>query len=264
MRSNEPFNDLTGYRDDYRKFDMPAMYKKPKDQFVPNNVPMDNLTTNRRDFTAKDIDPIKSFKPDGTGYRSDAPFDDNTTNKADFKKWAVQPMAVKKDNNWVAPLGEMESSTNYSSEYTAKPNQRAQAIRPQQRAKVDAKFEGDSTYGQDFRKWPGNQRNLIKAPNDYQSPNIPFNGASTYKDTYVGNKGGAAKSFKPDTLAYRSTEPFNNDTSYRTEYVMKELEKCPAMLVDTHKSGFSFVSADEATGHKYYAPNNNSNPVYAQ
>ncbi len=224
---------------------------------------MDNMTTNRRDFTAKDMDTIKSFNPDGQGYRSDAPFDDNTTNKNDYKKWAVQPVFAKKDNGWVAPAGEMDLSTNYNTEFTAQPNQRPQDISPIQRTKVDAKFEGDSTYGQDFRQWPGNQRNLIKAPNEYQAPAIPFDGASTYKDTYIGNRGGAAKSFKPDHMAYRSSEPFKDDTSYRTEYVPKELEKCPAMIIDQPKSNYAFVSSDE-TGHKYYAPTNGSNPVYAQ
>ena len=53
------------------------------------------MTTNRRDFTAKDGEKLRSFKPDGTGYKSDAPFDDDTTHKTDFKKWEVQPHQVR-------------------------------------------------------------------------------------------------------------------------------------------------------------------------
>ncbi len=57
---------------------------------------------------------------------------------------------------------------------------------------------------------------------------------------------------------------FTNDTSYRTEYIKKDLEKCPAVYVDTDKSPFNYVTTDDATGHKYYAANNVTNPVYAQ
>ena len=84
---------------------------------------------------------MRSFKPDGTGYRSDAPFDDETTNKMDYKKWQLQPQFAKKDNEWRPPLGEMDMSTNYSNEFTQKPTQRALPIRPADRKKIDAKFE---------------------------------------------------------------------------------------------------------------------------
>ena len=79
----------------------------------------------------------------------------------------------------------------------------------------------------------------------------------------MGNAGPAAHSFKPDGVAFRSADPFDGLTSYRNEYIKKELPKCPAMLVDKEQSGFSFVTQDE-TGHKYYAPNQSSNPVYSQ
>lgn len=262
-KSNEPFADKTSNREDYRKFDVQPVYKKPKDPFVQNMIPMDSVTTNRRDYTAKDVDPIKSFKPDGQGYRSDMPFDDNTTNKNDYQKWGIQPMFVKKDNTWIAPVGEMDMRTNYSKDYTAKPNVAAKAVRPAQRIQVDAKFEGDSTYGQDFRKWEGERRGLIKASGEYVPSGIPFDGVSTYKNHYHGDKGTAAQSFKPDGVAYRSEDPFNANSSYRTEYVKKELEKCPTHYLDTENSGFTYVTQDQ-TGHKFYAPNNNKNPVYAQ
>lgn len=261
--SNEPFPDKTSNREDYIKFDVQPVYKKPKDPFVQNSIPMDNMTTNRRDYTAKDMEPLKSFKPDGMGYRSDAPFEDVTTNKNDYKKWGVQPMMAKKDQTWIAPQGEMDMSTNYSKDYTAKPNQRAVAIRPNQRSKVDAKFEGDSTYGMDFRKWGGERRTLAKGPDTYMPSGIPFDGLSTYKNQYIGAKGAPASSFKPDGIAYRSHDPFDGNSSYRTEYIKKELEKCPTTLLEKDNSPFTFVSSD-ATGHKYYAPNSNGNPVYSQ
>jgi hypothetical protein len=104
------------------------------------------MTTNRRDFTAKDTEKIRSFKPEGNGYKSDAPFDDHTTHKNDFKKWDVQPFQGKRENEWKPPVGEMDLSTNYTNEYTQKPVNRVHAVKPLDRAKTDARFDGNTTH----------------------------------------------------------------------------------------------------------------------
>ena len=109
---------------------------------MANSIPMDNITTNRRDYTPKAADMARSFKPDGQGYRSDAPFEDATTSKSDYQQWAVQPAVARREATYAGPAGPMETSTNYSQDYTAKPTQRTVAIRPNERTRVDAKFEG--------------------------------------------------------------------------------------------------------------------------
>ncbi len=262
LHSDQPFDDRTGYRDDYIKHNLPSKYNRPKDEYQPNKVPLDSLTTNRRDYTGKEGEKMRSFKPDGTGYRSDAPFNDDTTHKVDFKKWDVQHNLFKKDNEWRPPMGEMDLSTNYNTEFTPKPTQRVQAVRPASRKKIDAKFEGDTTYHQDFRKWPGDKRNPIRSGNEYQAPNAPFEGLSTYKGHYMPHQANPAQSFKPDGNAYRSDAPFDGNTLYRTEYTQKELEPCPAALLDTPRANFVFQTDDEK-GHKYYVPSNEFKPVMA-
>ena len=251
LQSNQPFDDRTSNREDYIRHNLPNKYNRPKEEYAPNKIPVESLTTNRRDFTPKDLERSRSFKPDGQGYRSDAPFEDDTTNKVDYKKWDVQPMQAKKDNEWRPPMGDMDLTTNYNTEFTNKPGQRAQPVRPGSRRKIDAKFEGDTTYGQDFRKWPGDRRGPIKASNDYEVPTVPFEGLSTYKGHYQPHAGGAAVSFKPDGTAYRSDAPFDGNTLYRSEFTPKEIEPCPAALLESHKSNFVFNTEDDK-GHKYY------------
>ena len=94
FQSQDPFDDRTGYREDYIKHALPEKQARQRDEYTPNKIPLDGLTTMRRDFTPKDAEKQRSFKPEGTGYRSDAPFDDDTTHKVDFKKWDVQPHMV--------------------------------------------------------------------------------------------------------------------------------------------------------------------------
>jgi hypothetical protein len=245
------FDDRTGYREDYIKHHIPDKYNRPREEYMPNKIPLDSMTTNRRDFTAKDAEKIRSFKPEGTGYRSDAPFDDDTTHKNDFKKWDVQPLQGKRESEWRPALGEMDLSTNYNNEYTQKPVHRVQAIKPTDRKKIDARFDGNTTYHEDFRKWPGDKRDMIRADNQYQPSNVPFDGQSTYKGHYIPLQGGPAQSFKPDGLAFRSDAPFDGSTLYRSEYTHKEIEPCPAQLLDTNRSDFVYQTDDEK-GHKYY------------
>jgi hypothetical protein len=63
-----------------------------------------------------------------------------------------------KDNTWHRPESEMDLNTNYTNDFTAKQGQRAQAFRPDNRKSNGAKFDGDTTYGQD---WAGDRRGLI-------------------------------------------------------------------------------------------------------
>ena len=123
----------------------------------------------------------RSMKPDHQGYRSNAPFDDATTNKTDFKRWEVQPIQTHKPDEYRAKPGEMDLHTMYNSEFTPKPLAKVASIRPVERRTMDAKFEGSTTYGGDFRKWPGGRPPAMRAQSSYAPPNMPFEGMSTYK-----------------------------------------------------------------------------------
>ena len=95
FQSGDPFDDRTGYREDYIKHNLPEKYSRPREEYAANKIPLDAMTTMRRDFTPTDADRQRSFKPEGTGYQSGAPFDDGTTHKTDFKKWDVAPPMVQ-------------------------------------------------------------------------------------------------------------------------------------------------------------------------
>lgn len=121
------------------------------------------------------------MKPDQQGYRSDARFDDATTNKTDYKKWDVQPNQQRKPDEYRAQTGEMDLNTMYNSEFTPKPLSKVSAIKPTERRMIDAKFDPSTTYGGDYRKWPGGRPPAAKSQSGYEPPNMPFEGLSTYK-----------------------------------------------------------------------------------
>lgn len=188
------------------------------------------------------------MKPNQQGYQSNARFEDSTTNKTDFKPWEVHPIQTHKPDAYQPKAGEMDLNTMYNSEFTPKPMAKVNAIRPVERRTMEAKFEGGTTYGGDYRKWAGGRPPAIRAQSGYEPPNKPFEGMSTYKgkyDTiltyfsnnfqlghYIPHAGGPQRSFKPDGVVYKSSAPFEDATMYRTEYTPKEMEPCPAALLE--------------------------------
>lgn len=220
--STDPFQNMTSNRRDFTRHTLPEKHVKPIKEYTPNRIPLDGMTTMKMDYAAKESIKMKSYKPDNNGVQSSEPFQASTTQKDDFKTWKVQPQFAKKDNEYKQPLGEMDLNTHYSRDFIGTTTAPAQAIRPPPRKRMDAKFEGKTTYDLDFQKVnTPNRRGLIKGISEFQLPDTPFEGESTYKTQYYGSKGVPAKTFKPDLAHVRPTDPFVSDTSYRTEYTTK-------------------------------------------
>jgi hypothetical protein len=272
QKSQQPFDDRTGYRADYIRHPQAERFQRTKEEYSPNKATLDSLTTHKRDFTPKEghvscrvessfnvvvvfvvfsADRTRSMKPDQQGYRSDARFDDATTNKSDFKRWQVQPIQTHKPDEYRPKAGEMDLNTMYNSEFTPKPIGRVNAVRPADRPTISAKFDSSTTYGGDFRKWPGGRTAAIRAQSGYEPPTKPFEGMSTYQGTrtsvevhrcfdtewavlghYIPHARDPQRSFKPDGVVHRSSAPFDDSTMYRTEYTQKEVEPCPAALLE--------------------------------
>lgn len=220
--STDPFVDITSNRRDYTRHPIPEKIVRPQRDYAPNKIPLDGMTTMKLDFQAKQPIRMQSFKPNDRGVQSEEPFLATTTQKDDFQTWNVRPEFAKKDNGYKQPLGEMDLNTNYSKDFTGSLGMPAKAIRPEPRKKLDAKFEGKSTYLMDFQKTGAEpRRGLIKGVSEYQLLDAPFEGQSTYKTEFYGTKGSPAKTTKPDLIHVQPADPFVADTSYRTEYIMK-------------------------------------------
>jgi hypothetical protein len=164
-----------------------------------------------------------------------------------------QQIQTHRPDEYKANTTAMDLNTMYNSEFTPKPLSKVTAIKPYDRHGTDAKFDGSTTYGGDYRQWPGGRPPAIRSQAGYEPPNMPFEGLSTYKGHYIPHEGGPQRSFKPDGVAYRSTVPFDDATMYKTEYTPKQIEACPAALIDTPRSGYVHHHTEE-TGHKFYQP----------
>ena len=251
--SNDPFDDVTGYRTEYIKHQIPERYVHDKPKWVSNKQPLDGLSNYKKDYTEKVAPKQESCKPNAQPYNSDAPFKDETTQRTDYKKWAMERPWVREAEVYTRPEGHMDMQTTTNLDYQPHRLSKPKLAQPPAQRKVPGKFDGSTNYRNDFRAWESNGRVQPKIRADYCPPTAPFEGMSTFTAHYVQHKVDPAISAKPDISALASNAPFDDGTMYRIEYTQKQSEPCPAAILDTTKSNFIYREQDDR-GHKFYAP----------
>lgn len=53
LKSTDPFDDSTVYKDNFKVYPLEAKQLKEKVQWEPNSIPLDDLSSYKKDFTAK-------------------------------------------------------------------------------------------------------------------------------------------------------------------------------------------------------------------
>lgn len=251
--SGAPFDGTTGYRDDYVRHPFQAREQKEKELYKVPNVPFDGLTTFNRDYTKKDAPKTESCKPISEAFQSDAPLDDLTTFKNDYRKWNGERPYVHHHDPYMKPEGEMDHNTTHRLQYKPHPIQKVALMKPGEgRVMIPGEFEGLTNYKCDYKPW-GIQREMPKLKDGWVPNNIPFEGTPTYKAHYIPHSIAPPRSMKPDASALLSGAPFDDTTMYRTDYVRKEADICPASILDTTRSHYTYIETDNR-GHKQYVP----------
>ena len=223
--SGDPFQDKTGYRDNYIKHPLPKKEVKEREEYSPNKAPLDGLSNYKKDYIAKQGDKTGSCKPEAGAYQSNAPFQDDTTNRVDYRKWAADRPFVHEPDRYVQPEGDMFMDTTTHTDYTKKPMNRAEAKRPPSRRKTPGKFNDATHYREDFRKWPLGGRPQAMMKPDYEAPDAPFEGESHYHRDYITHRAPPRQSMKPSERAQVSNEPFPENTGYRDNYTKHPLPR---------------------------------------
>ncbi|XP_005089960.1 stabilizer of axonemal microtubules 2 [Aplysia californica] len=251
--SEAPFDGNTGYRDDYIRHPMQAREQREKELYKPSNVPFDGMTTFNRDYTKKHGSKTESCKPNAEAFQSDAPLDDLTTFKNDYRKWNGERPYVHQHESYKKPDGEIDLNTTNRIQFKPHPPQRVAMMKPGDgRVMFPGEFEGLTNYKSDYKPW-GIHREQPKPREGWVPNNIPFDGTPTYKAHYVPHSMLPPKSLKPDASAMASDAPFDDATMYRTEFTKKHADICPAAILDTNVSKYSYVETDQR-GHKQYVP----------
>lgn len=253
FHSEAPFAGSTDYKDSYIKHPLESRFQKEKAVWQPTGVPIDSLTTFKRDFTPKEGGKMDSCKPTNTGFASNAPFVDDTTNKNDFRQWPLDKPHAHHAADYVKPDGSMDGTTTYATDFVNQPYAKQNMLKPTAKLAKAAPFEGVSHYKESFHPHGYARVQPINKQGEYQPNPVKFEGQSTFTSDFHPHPIDRVHMLKPSSEVHKSTGPLDDTTTYKEDYIKRQLEPCPAAVLNSPRAGHSY-SHQDATGHKFYEP----------
>ncbi|XP_021009346.1 stabilizer of axonemal microtubules 1 [Mus caroli] len=185
------FSEYTEKYPTYHSY-MPQESFKPKVEYQKVAIPMEGLSTTKRDFGAYNIVPVKHHLPE-----------------------KVTPIQ-----------DEMDFLTTYNQHYNYCPATRASPIKPRDnRHQCNDKMEYEPTYKADYLPWNQQKRSLIHPAQTYRPPSCRFDHRTTHQDDYPMKSPVDTVNYKPPPGPKLSNLPLENMTSYRSSYVAHPVEK---------------------------------------
>ena len=203
---------------------------------------LSEYTTQFKRYQAR---PRPSLRPEQKAIPRDVPMECKTSNKQDFVAHPVTPLRIKPPAVYKPTNGEMDCSSEYKLQFLGKWAVPVAQIRPKEAKKTDTQpFTHKSTQSVDFVAFPVSPREIHGTKNSYVPPKEPFDGASTIQSDFVDfGRVELTQSLKPPQQAKISTDPFEGSTSYRTSFTpmhMPERFQQPrAVYVPSGKEFFS-------------------------
>lgn len=225
--SDAPFADDTDYRTSFKAHAPQPKFVRERELYKAPGVPFDGTTTFKRDYRGPTGEITRSFKPENAAFSSGVPLEDLTTNRKDYIKWPASKPYVHIQEGYKKPDGEMYMQTTHNTVYRNLPMSRSIPMKPSDANKLtNAPFDGTTNYAQNYKQW---QIQRVEQPirDGYHPNNAPFEGQSTQKAHYIPHGIQPNRSYKPDNTAFMSNARFEDNTMYRQDYVPKPRAPCP-------------------------------------
>ncbi|PKU49288.1 hypothetical protein llap_327 [Limosa lapponica baueri] len=187
---------------------------KPKEEYKMAQIPMEGISTTKRDYIPHEVLPQK-LKPPQKHIKSDS-MDLTSTYKQDYNSYPISqvPPCLPRVTRHI-PSDKMDKTTTYNDDYVLWNEPKAEMIRPDDR----------------FR--PSEEK---------------FDYTTIVQDDYLYRGPVATQSCKPQNLLQKNKDPFENTTNYRVNYVTHPLEKPYVHKYEKYK--VNEVPFDGLTTHK--------------
>ncbi|XP_041755083.2 stabilizer of axonemal microtubules 2 isoform X2 [Coregonus clupeaformis] len=187
--SDAPFDCVTSNQQCYVPHPLEARWVKAPEPYRPSSQPLQDLTTNRRDYQGLPGQLPQSYKPNPGKVTSDIPFQSSTEFKERFQQWPVSLPQLHKSLQYVSPTEHMDMSTTSGADY----------VRHNIQPFISAK--------------PFNRPNKSSAP---------------FQAHFTPHELQPSVSFKPAHAPMRTDAPLEGGTMYSTEFTPKRISICPA------------------------------------
>ncbi|XP_004373606.1 stabilizer of axonemal microtubules 1 [Trichechus manatus latirostris] len=262
---------LSEYTENYPVYHsyLPRESFKPKLEYKKGSIPMEGLTTSRRDFGLHKVLPVKGPQP-----RQFVPSGENmdllTTYKQDYNPYPVCRVDPIKPPDSKYPCGDrMECLPTYKADYLPWNQPRREPLRPPHHYRpASTKFDNRTTHQDDYYvkglvntmscKPPPVpklcnipledltnykmsyvahpvEKRFVHEAEKFRPCEVPFESQTTHKESFRGLMGEPAKSLKPPAKPCALDKPFSNTTEFKDNYqawpTPQVLSKAPATYV---------------------------------
>ncbi|XP_023571619.1 stabilizer of axonemal microtubules 1 [Octodon degus] len=224
---------------------------KPRLEYQRGSIPMEGLTTSRRDFGPHKVVPVKVHQPDQF-IRSEENMDLLTTYKQDYNPYVVGRVGPIKPRDSKFPCADkMECLPTYKADYIPWNQPRQELLRPPHHYRPASKFDSRTTHQDDYPMkglvttrsckpppmpklcsvrledltsykmsyvpHPVEKRFVYEAEK-FRPCEVPFESLTTHKESFQGLLGEPAKSLKPPARGPGLEAPFSTTTEFRDKF----------------------------------------------
>ncbi|XP_051843001.1 stabilizer of axonemal microtubules 1 [Antechinus flavipes] len=214
-----PMEALSTARRDYGPHRVFPVRVKPPDQFVPNEENMDLVTTYKQDFSAYPFCRVDPIKPRENKQQSKDKMDSLPTYKVDYLPWN-QPKRelIKPEQSYRPSTSKFDYRTTHQDDFPIKGFVNTMSCKPYYQQKIYAlPLEDLTNYKMNYVPHPLEKRIPMESAK-YKPSDIPFDGLTTHKDSFRGLLGEPAKSLKPHPKVSSCESPFATTTEFRDKY----------------------------------------------
>lgn len=217
-----PFDDSTVHKDTYKKWDINFIpFSKPIECFQQPTQRMDGKTTFQTDYPGHfGIHGRGAVKPPEASLEiPKAPFEKDTTTRLEYTEKNVVPRTPAKPVERPPTSRPFDSLTTFRRDYPWHTPGMRHMVRPQQElSQHKVPFEGDTSYGQSYKKWDIPSR-LAKSKSDYRPPSASMDCSTTFRQDYRDHgQPLPAKSCKPVVFLEDNPNPFDDTTTHNVTY----------------------------------------------
>ncbi|XP_063149162.1 stabilizer of axonemal microtubules 1 [Candoia aspera] len=214
-----PMEGLSTTKRDYIPHEVFRIKQKPPDKYVKKDGSMDLQSTYRQDYNPHTIARVPPCLPQEQNYSSAEKMTTIPTYKSDYLAWN-QPKRemIKPDNSYHPSEKKFDFRTTHQDEYLYKgpiTTKNYKPLRPPQISKTP--LENMTNYKLNYVVHPIPKR-FVHTQEPFKSCDVPFDGLTTHKLSYKGLAGEPAKSTKPDYIRPDPSD-FLGTTEFKEKYL---------------------------------------------
>ncbi|KAF6127038.1 stabilizer of axonemal microtubules 1 [Phyllostomus discolor] len=219
QKGSIPMEGLTTSRRDFGPHKvLPVKIHQP-DHFVPSKENMDLLTTYKQDYNPYPLCRVDPIKPRDSKYPCGDKMECLPTYKADYLPWN-QPRRelLRPERKYWPESTRFDSRTTHQDDYSVKGLVSTMSCKPPVMPKVcNIPLEDLTNYKMSYVAHPLEKR-FVHEAEKFRACEIPFESLTTHKQSYRGLKGEPAKSLKPPARSCGLDTPFSNTTEFQDKF----------------------------------------------